>query len=206
MSTPAAHKTASDDLSQIKVLVAALDAKKAENIVVLDLRDQSSYLNYFVIATSLSRTHLKTLFDELHKTAVENGIERPRAQNPQFESGWVTYDFGFYVVHLFEDEKRKFYDLESVWKNAKRIDVLSQRSTDLTPRKGESQGVQKQKKAVAKKTAKTSVKSESSAKKKTTIKKKTTKEKTMATAKKKPAKKAAKKSAKKAAKKTTKKK
>lgn len=206
MSSPIAHKTASDDLSQIRVLAAALDAKKAENIVVLDLRDQSSYLNYFVIATSLSRAHLKTLFDELHKTAIENGIERPRMQNPQFESGWVTYDFGFYVVHLFEEEKRKFYDLESVWKNAQRIDVLSQRSTDLTPRKGESQGVQKQKKAVAKKTAKTSVKSESSAKKKTTIKKKTTKEKTMATAKKKPAKKAAKKSAKKAAKKTTKKK
>jgi ribosome-associated protein len=78
-----------------------------------------------VIATSLSRTHLKTLFDELHKTAIENGIERPRMQNPQFESGWVTYDFGFYVVHLFEDEKRKFYDLESVWKNAKRIDACS---------------------------------------------------------------------------------
>ena len=59
MSMPVAHNTASDDLSQIRVLVAALDAKKAENIVVLDLRDQSSYLNYFVIATSLSRAHLK---------------------------------------------------------------------------------------------------------------------------------------------------
>jgi len=206
MSTPVAHNTASDDLSQIRVLVAALDAKKAENIVVLDLRDQSSYLNYFVIATSLSRAHLKTLFDELHKTAIENGIERPRMQNPQFESGWVTYDFGFYVVHLFDEEKRKFYDLESVWKNAKRIDAFSKSSTDLTPRKGDSQSVQKPKKAVAKKTAKTSAKPESSAKKKTTIKKKTTKEKTMATAKKKPAKKAAKKPAKKAAKKTTKKK
>ena len=127
-------------------------------------------------------------------------------QNPQFESGWVTYDFGFYVVHLFDEEKRKFYDLESVWKNAKRIDAFSKSSTDLTPRKGDSQSAQKPKKAVAKKTAKTSAKPESSAKKKTTIKKKTTKEKTMATAKKKPAKKAAKQPAKKAAKKTTKKK
>lgn len=206
MSNPTAHKTASDDLSQIRVLAAAVDAKKGEDIVVLDLRDQSSYLNYFVIVTSLSRAHLKTLFDEIHKTAVENGFERPRAQNPQFESGWVTYDFGFYVVHLFEQEKRKFYDLETVWKNAKRVDVFSQRSTDLTPRKGASQSEQKPKKTVAKKTVKTSAKSASSAKKKTTIKKKTTKEKTMATAKKKPAKKAAKKSAKKAAKKTTKKK
>lgn len=202
-TTPAALH---EDIEQIRVLAQALDAKKAENIVVLDLRDQSSYLNYFVIATSLSRAHLKTLFDELHKTAVENGIERPRAQHPQFESGWVTYDFGFYVVHLFEQEKRKFYDLESVWKNAKRVDVFSQRSTDLTPRKGASQSDQKPKKTVAKKTVKTSAKTESSAKKKTTIKKKTTKEKTMATAKKKPAKKAAKKPAKKAAKKTTKKK
>src|SRR5689334_6626731 len=110
-----------DDLKQIEILAAALDAKKAGDIVILDLRAQSSYLSYFVIVTALSRAHLKSLFDEVHKTAVENGIERPRAQAPQFESGWVTYDFGFYVIHLFEEEKRKFYNLEGIWKGATRV-------------------------------------------------------------------------------------
>ena len=189
-----------EDLTNITAIAQALDAKKAENIVVLDLRNQSSYLTYFVIATALSKAHLKTLFDEVHKTAVELGIERPRPQSPQFESGWVTYDFGFFVIHLFDDEKRRFYNLEDVWKNATRLDVLQQTSsTDLTSRKGTSTSEVITKKKTEAKPKKSSKKSASLAKKKTTIKKKTIKEKNMA-AKKKPAKKkAAKKPAKKKA-------
>lgn len=195
-----------DDLTQIRAIARALDAKKATDIVVLDLTNQSSYMSYFLIATALSKAHLRSLFDEVHKTAVEQGIERPRPQSPQFESGWVTYDFGFYVVHLFEEEKRKFYNLEGVWKNAEQVNVLGTSSTDLTPRKGASKSEVTPKKKSTAKPEKTSKKSASLAKKKTTIKKKTTKENKMATAKKKPAKKAAKKPAKKAAKKTAKKK
>jgi len=192
--------SADSDLKSIGVIVKALDAKKGSDIVVLDLREQSSYLNYFVIVSALSRAHLKTLFDEVHKTAVENNIERPRPQSPQFDSGWVTYDFGFYVIHIFEDEKRKFYNLEGIWKNAKPVALPETRSIDLTPRKGDSKGDQIPKKTVKKKAAKTAAKAESFSKKKTTIKKKTTKEINMATAKKKPAKKkAAKKPAKKKA-------
>ncbi len=192
--------SADSDLKSIGIIVKALDAKKGGDIVVLDLREQSSYLNYFVIVSALSRAHLKTLFDEVHKTAVENNIERPRPQSPQFESGWVTYDFGFYVIHIFEDEKRKFYNLEGIWKNAAPVALPETRSIDLTPRKGDSKGDQIPKKTVKKKAAKTAAKAESFSKKKTTIKKKTTKEINMATAKKKPAKKkAAKKPAKKKA-------
>ncbi len=192
--------SADSDLKSIGLIVTALDAKKGGDIVVLDLREQSSYLNYFVIVSALSRAHLKTLFDEVHKTAVEHNIERPRPQSPQFDSGWVTYDFGFYVIHIFEDEKRKFYNLEGIWKNATPVALPETRSIDLTPRKGDSKGDQVAKKTVKKKAVKTAAKTESFSKKKTTIKKKTTKEINMATAKKKPAKKkAAKKPAKKKA-------
>ena len=136
-----------DDLKQIEVLVKALDDKKGGDIAVLDLRNQSSYLSYFVIVTALSRAHLKTLFDEVHKTAVEKGIERPRAQSPQFESGWVTYDFGFYVIHIFEEEKRKFYNLEGIWKGATRVEIGAERSHDSEsaqpPRKAAPQKAKK---------------------------------------------------------------
>lgn len=191
----------SDDLLNVTAIAQALDAKKAENIVVLDLRNQSSYLTYFVIATALSKTHLKTLFDEVHTTAVERGIENRRVQTPQFESGWVIYDLGFFVIHLFDEEKRRFYNLEDVWKNAARIDVLQQTSsTNFISRMGTSKSDVITKKKTKVKPKKSSKKSASLAKEKTTIKKKTTKEKTMATAKKKPAKKnAAKKPAKKKA-------
>jgi ribosome-associated protein len=205
------------DLEQIKIIAKALDAKKGGDIIVLDLREQSSYLNYFVLVTGLSRAHLKTLFDEVHKTAVENGIERPRSQSPQFESGWVTYDLGFYVIHLFEDEKRKFYNLEGIWKGAPRISLAEESSHTSESKKAIGQDVlgrepkaiapqspgssRAERKIVSKKTKKSAVKPESFTKKKTTIKKKTIKEKKMATAKKKPAakKKAAKKPAKKKA-------
>jgi ribosome-associated protein len=190
-----------EELTSITALARALDAKKAENIVVLDLRNQSSYLSYFVIATALSKAHLKTLFDEVQKTVQELGLEQPRPQPPQFDSGWVTYDLGFFVIHLFDEEKRRFYNLEAVWKNATRLDVLRQKSsTNLTPRKGTSKSEVITKKNTQARPKKSSQKSASLAKKKTTInKKKMTKEKTMATAKKKPAKKAAKKPAKKKA-------
>lgn len=181
-----------DDLQQIEILTRALDAKKGGDIVVLDLRAQSSYLSYFVIVTALSRAHIKTLFDEVHKTAVENGIERPRAQAPQFDSGWVTYDFGFYVIHIFEEEKRKFYNLEGIWKGATRVPIGAVSSHP-------SESAQPPRKTVAPKAKKTAAKPESFAKKKTTIKKKTIKEKKMATKKKPAKKKAAKKPAKKKA-------
>lgn len=166
-----------EDQKALALIASALDAKKAEDITLLDLRDQSSYLSYFLIATALSRAHLRTLFDEIHKVAVENKIERPRTQLPQYESGWVTYDFGFFVIHLFEAEKRKFYDLEGIWKKARSVAVAEEKvkpkksSNNLKPRKG----------------------------KETTIKKKTKKEITMATKKKAAKKKAAKKPAKKKA-------
>jgi ribosome-associated protein len=193
-----------EDLDQIRLIAKALDDKKAKDIVVLDLRQQSSYLTYFIIATALSRAHLKTLFDEVHNTAVAGRIERTRPQSPQYDSGWVTYDLGFYVVHLFEEEKRNFYNLENIWKAAIVVDLAAKRSIDLTPRKGETESKKPTKKVVTKKAKKTSEKAKSFAKKKTTIKKKTVKEIKMATAKKKPAKKA--KKAVKKAKKTTKKK
>ncbi|MCX7633015.1 MAG: ribosome silencing factor [Turneriella sp.] len=188
----------SRELADITTIARALEAKKAADVVVLDLRRQSSYLSYFIIATALSKAHLKTLYEEIEKVAREHKIERPRPQSPQFDSGWVTYDFGFYVVHLFEEEKRRFYDLESVWKNATRLNLPDGASlTDLTSRKGTSKSSVTTKKQTGK-SRKTSAGSASLAKKKTT-RMKTTKEKTMATAKKKPAKKAAKKPAKKKA-------
>lgn len=193
-----------DDLTLLKTIAQALDAKKAENIIVLDLQQQSSYLSYFIIATALSKTHLKTLFDEVQKIAQEHRVKSTRPQIPQYESGWVTFDLGFSVIHLFEEEKRAFYRLEDVWKNAKPVVFAQESSTDLTSRKGSSGSAESPKKKTVKKTVKKSTKTAGTKKKKTI--KKTTKEKNMATAKKKPAKKAAKKTAKKAAKKTAKKK
>jgi len=155
--------SADADLKQLRILAHAIEEKKGEDVVILDLRAQSSYLNYFLIATALSRAHLRTLYEEIHKTAVENQIERPRPQTPQFESGWVTYDLGFYIVHLFENEKRRFYDLESVWANAPRIPLVENRTHS-----SQSNQAKERKK---------STKLEGVAKKKTKIKKKTIKEK-----------------------------
>jgi ribosome-associated protein len=100
--------------------VKFLDDKKAENIVILDLRKVANISEYFVVATAANVPHLKALSDGLQRLFKNEQYEGYRAAGTG-DSGWVIVDYYGVMIHVFSFEMRNLYDLEQLWKDAKRI-------------------------------------------------------------------------------------
>lgn len=98
----------------------AASDKKAENIRVLDLRAISSFADYFVICSGTSDPHLKAIASEVReKLREEYGMNAHSDGLPA--SQWVVLDYHGVLVHVFQPEKRAFYNLESLWRDAPEI-------------------------------------------------------------------------------------
>ena len=113
---------APNSLALVKLCCSALDEKKAEDLRVLDVSEQSSITDYLVLATGTSGTHLRALRVELEKVldAAQThivGIETAH------ESGWTVVDAFDVMVHLFTPENRAKYRLENLWKDAVEVSV-----------------------------------------------------------------------------------
>ena len=108
------------DLEVIKQIAGFLDDRKAEDIVVLDLRQHANIADYFVIATGANKPHLKALYDGLQRLFKDAGF-RGYHKTGVPESGWMIMDYQGVMVHIFEQELREFYDLEQLWKDAPEV-------------------------------------------------------------------------------------
>lgn len=109
------------------VIVKALDAKKGENIQLLKTHDLTTLADYFVICTAGSSTHVKTLTDAVEAAADDVG--EPVLRREGHRSGsWVLLDYGCVIVHVFQEEARKFYDLERLWSDAEAVDISGMRA------------------------------------------------------------------------------
>jgi ribosome-associated protein len=97
------------------------DNKKAENILILDVRDLSSVTDYFVIASGTSEPHLRAIVDEMSDRLREEHGVRPRAVDGTVHGAWVVLDFFDVIVHIMRQEARERYDLESLWGDAARV-------------------------------------------------------------------------------------
>ena len=93
-----------------------LNEKKAENVVLLDLRQINSYLDYFVIATGNSHIHCTALAKELQKYL--KGIDFIGMGNPRLDTGWIALDYNEIVIHIFTKELREYYQLDRLWGDA----------------------------------------------------------------------------------------
>ena len=97
----------------------AADQRKAEDVRVLDLRGHF-VADFFVVATVLNRHQAKAIAEDLLHQAKELGLHRSRAEGLD-DGTWVLVDLGDVVVHLFDPEYRKFYDLEQLWGDARKV-------------------------------------------------------------------------------------
>lgn len=102
-----------------------LDARKVENIVVLDLREVANIADYFVVATAANAPHLKAVSDGMQRLC-KNEHYREARHAGDGNSGWVIADYAGVMVHVFSFEMRSIYDLEKLWKDAKRVHVEPQ--------------------------------------------------------------------------------
>jgi len=104
------------------------DAKKAENIVILDVRKLSSVADYFVIATGTSEPHLRALMDEITEKLREEFDVHPHATDGTARNNWIVLDYFDVIVHLMRADAREHYGLESLWGDAPRLRPLRLRS------------------------------------------------------------------------------
>jgi len=99
-------------------VVASLEDKKAEDILLLDLQDLAPVGNYYVICSANNERALSALRD-----AVLDGVKRFKVPKPSIEGtaqeGWLLVDFGSLIVHIFSDAQRRYYRLEDLWADAK---------------------------------------------------------------------------------------
>ena len=101
------------------------DNRKAENIVILDVRDLSSVTDYFVIASGTSATHLRAIVDEITDELREEYEVRPIRKDGSTQGAWVVLDFFDVIVHVMRQDVRERYDLEGLWGDAARVKAKS---------------------------------------------------------------------------------
>ena len=92
--------------------------KKAEDIVVLDLRGISSFTDFFVICSGTSEPHLKAIAAEIEERLKNDHDLRPGSVDGFPASQWIVIDYLQVIVHVFRREKRDFYSLEDLWGDA----------------------------------------------------------------------------------------
>jgi len=103
------------------------DNKKAENVVILDVRKISSVTDYFVIVSGSSEPHLRAITDEITDRLREDHQLRPRAVDGNAHAAWQVVDYFDVIVHIMRIDIRSKYDLESLWGDAPRIGTMQKR-------------------------------------------------------------------------------
>jgi len=109
------------ELARAGVVVAYENGGR--DIKLLDMRQQSSMFDYFVVATGSSRRQLHAISEDIdHK--LEDDLQDKRMGLEGYDnSRWILLDYGSVVFHLFDDEAREYYSLESLWAGAEEIDI-----------------------------------------------------------------------------------
>ena len=116
-----AHSRVMDSRKLALLCRELADNKKAEDLVVLDVRAISSITDFFVIASGTSEPHLRAIVNEITDKLREDYHVRPRAVDGTLQATWQVLDYFDVIVHIMRTDVRERYDLESLWGDASRV-------------------------------------------------------------------------------------
>ena len=102
---------------------------QGQEVVILDMRDQTTWFDYFVIATGSSRRQLHAISEEIDHKLEDDLQDRRMGIEGYRESRWIVLDYGTVVIHLFDDETRRYYSLETLWGDATQVPLKPQAPT-----------------------------------------------------------------------------
>ena len=97
-----------------KIIISALDSNKALDIVTINLEGKSSMADYMIVASGTSSRHIQALSEQVFENFKRNGIKNCKIEGKE-SSDWKLVDGIDLIVHIFNPEKRKFYELEKMW-------------------------------------------------------------------------------------------
>ena len=131
---------------QVARAVKAIEDKKGEDIVILEMdKNSGAFTDYFIVCSGTNPRQLQAIADDVQKQMEEIG-QRPNSVEGYNQAEWVLLDYVDFVLHIFSERARKFYDLERLWKSARKLTPA-----DLAKPAAKKPSAVK-KKAVAKKT------------------------------------------------------
>ena len=99
-----------------------LSAKKAQDIVIIDIQGKASFADFFVICSGTSERQINTLVDDVEEAFAKEGLLVKSVEGKQ-NSGWILMDFGDIIVNLFTKEMREKYSIEKIWGDCDFIEV-----------------------------------------------------------------------------------
>ena len=114
---------------QVSEAINACQEKKAEEITILELEQGSgAFTDYFVVCSGTNPRQIQAISDEVENRLEAAGL-RPNNIEGYKQAEWVLLDYVDFVVHIFTEKSRKFYDLERLWKSAKKLEASDLKAT-----------------------------------------------------------------------------
>jgi ribosome-associated protein len=110
------------DIPPWLIAVRAAESKKAQDIRVLDVRDVTSFADYFVICTGANARQIQAITEEIGLQLKKSG-EYPMSVEGFDAAEWVLADYGNYLIHVFSAKAREYYDLERLWRHGKNVEI-----------------------------------------------------------------------------------
>ena len=107
-----------EGLELANALVDSIIDKKGNNILLLDIREQAVFSDYFILCNGENARQIKALIETVVESAKKKAGARPWGLEGDPDTGWVLVDFGGVIIHLFSPEKRDYYNLEELWSDA----------------------------------------------------------------------------------------
>ncbi len=107
----------------VKLAIHSASEKKAVNMVVLDLRDITSFTEFFIIASGTNQRQVQAIADEVSEQLKKQSKLKAIRMEGYSSAEWILLDYGDFIVHVFNEKSRSFYDLERLWRDANKVQL-----------------------------------------------------------------------------------
>ena len=108
---------------EVQLALQLAGEKKAADLRVLDLREITSFAEFFIIASAANQRQVQAICDEIGEQLKKQLGSRAVRVEGYSGAEWVLMDYGDFIIHIFNKEAREFYDLERLWRDARRVDI-----------------------------------------------------------------------------------
>jgi ribosome-associated protein len=107
----------------VRLVIEAMQDKKASAITVLDLSKIGTFTEYFIVCTGFSTPQVQAICTEVEGQLYKEMKREPEHREGRRSNDWALLDFGGFIVHVFSEQARRYYDLERLWRNVPRHDI-----------------------------------------------------------------------------------
>ena len=151
---------------QVAQAVKAIEGKKGEDVVILEMdKSSGAFTDYFVVCSGTNPRQIQAIADDVQKNLAEAG-QRPNSVEGYSQAEWVLLDYVDFVLHIFSERARKFYDLERLWKSARKVSPADLAKRPAAAKKAPGKKAMPKNKAALRKTAQSRTRAQGSKTKK----------------------------------------